>query len=174
MWLCPTQKKMVTNIVSILLIRKGRVIAGDNDLLENKIRLCLFRVSCWLLSPYVLPSISFSWILPFCFSPIHTYCPSPDWCHYCIFWFFLVKFFFFFLLFFFLFFPLMVQTQITWVASKTSIRKGFSLLWLHIIIDISFSHNAAASLITSNTEKARKAFLWTESSGSHFNLWLYQ
>ena len=68
----------------------------------------------------------------------------------------------------------MAQTQITGVASKTTIRKDSSLLWFHIIIDISFSHNATAPLITSNTERARHAFLWAENSGSHFNLWLYQ
>ena len=70
--------------------------------------------------------------------------------------------------------PLMAQTQITWVASKTTIRKGFSLLWFPIIIGIPFPHHAAASLITLNTERAGHAALWAESPRSHFNLWLYQ
>ena len=53
----------------------------------------------------------------------------------------------------------MARTQITWVASKTAVKKGLSLLWFPIITGTPFPHHAAASLITSDTETARHAAL---------------
>ena len=45
---------------------------------------------------------------------------------------------------------------------KDHYQKGFSLLWFPIITGIPFPHHVAASLITSNTERARHAALWAE------------
>ena len=172
MSLCPT--KIMRNIVSILQVKKkGWSDKNNRESISQTTGKCSMSliVPCLTAEPILLLSVSFSWPQPVFLS--HTHGFPLDQYHYSIFW---LSHLFSYLSYFVssCFSPLMAQTQITWVASKTTIRKGFSLLWFHIIIDIPFSHNAAGSLITSNTERARYVFLGAKSSRSHFNLRLYQ
>lgn len=165
---------MLWNIISILQIRKKECRGKNNrgTIRTGKCSMTLYDslFNCWTNSSSCLSAYhSPNW---FFFSP-HTQSLLPRpvsllhvlivlFLHICL------------TLFLPVFPPLMAQTQITWVASKTTVRKGFSLLWFPIIIGIPFPHHAAASLITSNTETARHAALWAESPPAHFNLWLYQ
>lgn len=167
MSLCPT--KIMRNIVSILQFRKRVNDRNNREIISQRTGKCSMTFNSRLFNCWTnISSCSLAFYGPTWFLLSHTHNLPVDQYHYYVFWF---SFLFLYLSYLFLpISPAMGQTQITWVTSKTSIRKGFSLLWLHIIIDISFSHKAAASLITSNTARARRAFLWTQSSGSHFNL----